>query len=75
MQNYSGDLPVYIVMTPSMSSYNAEFGVTTPSNVTALLAELAKSPFWRLVANNAGTQIYQMSAAASTIAPGLTRRT
>jgi hypothetical protein len=70
MQNYSGDLPVYIVMTPSMSSYNAEFGVTTPSNVTALLAELAKSPFWRLVANNAGTQIYQMSAAASTIAPG-----
>ena len=75
MQNYSGDLPVYIVMTPSMSSYNSEFGVTAPGNVTALLAGLAKSPFWKLAVSSDGTQIYQMSAAAGDIAPGLTRRT
>jgi hypothetical protein len=70
MENYSGDMPVYIVMTPSMSSYNAEFGVTAPDNVTALLAGLAKSPYWRLAASKDGTQIYQMSAAAQTIPPG-----
>jgi hypothetical protein len=61
---------VYIVMTPSMSSYNAEFGVTAPGNVTALLAELAKSPYWTRVASNDGTQIYEMSPAAGTISPG-----
>jgi len=70
MKNYSGDLPVYIVMTPSMSSYNIEFGVTAPDNVTALLTGLAKSPYWKLVANDDGTQIYQMSAAARAIPPG-----
>jgi hypothetical protein len=70
MKNYSGDLPVYIVMTPSMSSYNAEFGITAPGNVIALLAGLAKSPYWRLVASKGGTQIYQMSAAAQAIPPG-----
>jgi hypothetical protein len=70
MKNYSGDVPVYIVMTPSMSSYNAEFGITAPGNVIALLAGLAKSPYWRLVASKDGTQIYQMSAAAQAIPPG-----
>lgn len=70
MEEYSGSQPVYIVMTPSMSSYNAEFGVTVPASVTALLAELAKSPYWTLVASDSGTQIYQMSSAARAIPPG-----
>lgn len=70
MKNYSGNLPVYIVMTPSMSSYNTEFGVTGPGNVTGLLAGLAKSPYWTLAASSDGTMIYRMSAAAQTMPPG-----
>lgn len=70
MKNYSGNLPVYIVMTPSMSSYNTEFGVTVPGNVTRLLAGLAKSPYWTLAASSDGTKIYQMSAAAQTMPSG-----
>jgi hypothetical protein len=70
MKKYSGELPVYIVMTPSMSRYNAEFGITAPSDVTALLAGLAKSPYWRLVASKGGTQIYQMTAAAQAVPSG-----
>jgi hypothetical protein len=70
MEQYSGSQPAYIVMTPSMSQYNIEFGVTAPGNVTALLIALAKSPYWRLVASKDGTEIYQLSPVARTIPPG-----
>lgn len=70
MEQYSGSQPAYIVMTPSMSKYNIEFGVTAPNNVTVLLIALAKSPYWRLVASKDGTEIYQLSPAARTMPPG-----
>jgi hypothetical protein len=70
MEHYTGNQPAYIVMTPSMSNYNLEFGVTAPENVTTLLAGLAKSRYWTLVASNDGTEIYQLSPAARTMPPG-----
>jgi hypothetical protein len=70
MERYSGNQPAYIVMTPSMSRYNLEFGVTAQENITALLAALAKSRYWTLVASNDGTEIYQLSQAARTMPSG-----
>jgi hypothetical protein len=75
MENYSGSYPAYIVMTPSMSQYNIEFGITAPINITTLLAGLAKSPYWKLVASNDGTEIYQLSPAARTVPPGAYSKT
>lgn len=48
--------------------------VMTPSEVNtvlaALLAGLAKSPYWTLVADNDGTEIYRLSPAARTMPAG-----
>lgn len=63
-------LPIYILMTPSMSAYNKAYGITSPGSITSLLAALKKSPYWTLVASNDGTEIYQMTAAARTMPPG-----
>jgi len=70
MVRYYPDQPAYIVMTPSMSAYNAAYGIIAPSEITALLAGLAKSPYWTLVASNDGTEIYQITAAARTMPSG-----
>ena len=70
MGHYYPGEPAYIVMTPSMSAYNTAYGITSPRAITALLAGLAKSPYWELLASSQGTEIYRLSAAASTLPAG-----
>lgn len=70
MVHFSGTAPAYVVITPSMIAYNDDFGLTEPSNFPKLLGSLAKSKYWSLVANDQGTVIYQMTAAASKVPAG-----
>jgi hypothetical protein len=70
MTHYYAGSPAYVVMTPSMSAYNETYGVTASDTITTLLAGLAKSPYWTLVASNDGTKIYRLSAAARTMPSG-----
>jgi len=71
MNKYFPNEPVYILMSPSMIAYNNEYGQAQPSLITTLMAELAKSPYWKLAANdNHGTEIYQLSPAVRTIPKG-----
>ena len=60
----------YAMVTPSMAAYNKAYGVVPASSFTTLLASLAKSPYWTLVASKNGTEIYQLSKAAPSIPSG-----
>jgi hypothetical protein len=71
MNKYFPNEPVYVLISPSMIAYNNSYGGTKPSVITTLLAELAKSPYWKLAANDKhGTEIYQLSPAVRKIPKG-----
>lgn len=66
----AGQLPSYIIITPSQEAYNQAFGITAPSDINVLLASLAKSPYWTPIINRSGVLVYQLSHAASKIKSG-----
>lgn len=71
MNKYFPNKPVYILLSPSMIAYNNSYGEAQPSKITTLLAELAKSPYWKLAATDKhGTEIYQLSPAVRKIPKG-----
>lgn len=71
MNKYYPGEPVYILLSPSMIAYNNAYGEAKPSLITTLMAQLAKSPYWKLGANDKhGTEIYQLSPAARKIPNG-----
>jgi hypothetical protein len=56
--------PAYVLVSPSMIAYNRAYEVTPSSNITILLASLAKSHSWKLIVNQAGTMIYEFKPPA-----------
>lgn len=70
MVHHFGDGPAYVLVTPSMTAYNAAFGITRPGSIPMLLSSLARSPYWQLVVSRDGTVIYKLTAAARHVPPG-----
>jgi hypothetical protein len=56
----SRDRPVYIVIAPSMLSYNRAFSVVPPNAFAMLEKSLADTPPWTLILQKAGTVIYEL---------------
>jgi hypothetical protein len=52
----------YVVIGPSMVAYDRTYGVTQ-DNFSVLLSSLARSPYWKIIANNSGTFIFELTAA------------
>jgi hypothetical protein len=59
-----GRTPAYVIVTPSMLAYSLAYGVATSGNFKILLAALAHSPKWKLLADRAGTVIYELPPTA-----------
>ena len=55
-----GSEPAYVVVTPSMIAYNKAHQFVLPGNFAVLLASLAHSKEWKLVAGGSGTFIYEL---------------
>jgi hypothetical protein len=53
----------YVVVAPSMIAYAQAYSVTTVGNFNVLLSSLARSPYWKLIASDEGTVIYDLTAA------------
>jgi hypothetical protein len=53
----------YVVVAPSMIAYSQAYSVTTQGNFNVLLSALARSPYWKLIASDEGTVIYDLTAA------------
>jgi hypothetical protein len=53
----------YVVVTPSMIAYSQAYSVTSLRNFNVLLSSLARSPYWKLIASDEGTVIYDLTAA------------
>jgi hypothetical protein len=70
MKAYSPGEPAYIIMAPSMTAFNEAYGTTRRGEITLLLTQLVKSRYWTLVVDHDGTEIYQLSAAATRLSPG-----
>lgn len=71
MDKYYPNEPVYILISPSMIAYNNAYGEANPNLITTLMAQLAKSPYWKLGANDKhGTEIYELSPAVRKIPNG-----
>ena len=54
--------PAYVLVTPSMITYMRAMGIAPPANIARLLADLGRSPRWRLLAASHGTYIYELPA-------------
>jgi hypothetical protein len=52
--------PAYIVITPSMITYNQQYDVTAPSNFSMLRYSLSHSPLWKLLVDQSGVSIYEL---------------
>jgi hypothetical protein len=60
-ESYSAGMePIYVLVTPSMITYNEAYGFTPNSSFTILLASLARSRAWKLVVRRDGTVIYEL---------------
>jgi hypothetical protein len=57
--------PAYVLITPTMMAYSQAYGVPPPHGITALVQALARSPEWKVVADRAGTVIYELPPGAS----------
>jgi hypothetical protein len=53
----------YVVVAPSMIAYSQAYSVSTVGNFNVLLSSLARSPYWKLIASDEGTVIYDLTAA------------
>lgn len=53
----------YVVVAPSMISYSQAYSATSLRNFNVLLSSLARSPYWKLIASDEGTVIYDLTAA------------
>lgn len=53
----------YVVVAPSMIAYSQAYSVTSVRNFNVLLSSLARSPYWKLIASDEGTVIYDLTAA------------
>jgi len=52
--------PAYVLITPSMINYSKAYGLVSPRDFAILLASLAHSPKWKLIASESGTVIYEL---------------
>jgi hypothetical protein len=59
----NGKQPAYVVVAPSMETYNRAYGATYSASFTTLLNSLAKSKDWKLISKDDGTYIYQLPVA------------
>jgi hypothetical protein len=58
-----GRAPAYVLVTPTMRAYSQAYGVAPPSSFSILLKSLAQSRAWKLIADRAGTVIYELPPA------------
>jgi hypothetical protein len=59
-----GREPAYVVIAPSMVTYNAAYGQAPPDSFTILRESLARSKEWKLIVNQDGTLIYELPPTA-----------
>jgi hypothetical protein len=62
----NGKQPAYVVVAPSMETYNRAYGVTYSASFTTLLNSLAQSKDWKLIVKDNGTYIYELPVAKVT---------
>lgn len=56
-----GRSPAYVIVTPSMIAANEAVPATVPRSFSTLLSSLAHSRWWKLLVNDDGTIIYEIS--------------
>jgi hypothetical protein len=59
-----GREPAYVVIAPSMVSYNSAYAQAPPDSFQILQESLARSPEWKLIVNQDGTLIYELPPGA-----------
>lgn len=65
-----GNVPSYVVLTPSMTAYNDAYAVVPPGYLTTLAGALAHSKYWKAVYQDQGTVVYQLTKAADRMPAG-----
>ena len=69
--NYTnGVSPGYVLITPSMLADNAAYNYVPASYYTELENQLRTSKYWKAIVNTDGTQVYEITSAASSMPTG-----
>jgi hypothetical protein len=64
------NVPTYLVITQTMTTFNDAYGVMPTQYLTLLSTEVAKSKYWTPVLSTPGTVVYRLSDAALKIPAG-----